>query len=110
MVKKKKHKKNRVDERTINVISTGCFMNDTKMLISVLKFFLGTTRIKEEETKPEKIFSPTKESNAKELIRKNFNLHSKKTKKQKTLLKKAKKVVILKIKKDDQSTKSKREQ
>ena len=45
------------DERTVNVISTACFLknNDSKMLTAALKFFLGGVDENEEVEKLQKI-------------------------------------------------------
>ncbi|KAL0480499.1 hypothetical protein AKO1_010996 [Acrasis kona] len=42
------------DERTVNVIATACFSDDTKILVAGCSFFLGTYELDEEEEQAKK--------------------------------------------------------
>ena len=42
------------DEKTVNVISTACFSDDSKMIVAACRFFLGSYEEDEEEEEAKK--------------------------------------------------------
>jgi protein SDA1 len=79
------------DARTVNVISTACFINDTKMLVAACKFFLGVENDEDEEMMKMKKQEEEKDKGTliKEIRMKFANTHSKKTRKKAKMYTKA---------------------
>lgn len=71
------------DQKTVNLIATACFSNHAKVMVTALKFFLGTDPEKEEEDS-----DSDDEPNVKEVLK--SNRVNKKTKKREKNLKKIK--------------------
>lgn len=77
------------DAKTVNVLATGCFVKATKVMVTCLKFFLGTDSEKQisEETDSDN------ESNIKEIMM--ANRVNKKTKKRNKELTRAKRLLMV---------------
>jgi protein SDA1 len=88
------------DDKTVNVISTACFVQDTKMVVAALKFFLGVENDEDEEQQSikQKENAKDKSTMIRDLRFKHSNLHSKKTRKKDKMYKKAVKIATKTIK------------
>jgi len=88
------------DAKTVNVISTACFVNDTKMLVAACKFFLGVENDEDEEMMRMKQTEEEKDKGTliKEIRMKFANIHSKKTRKKGKMYTKAIKMASKSVK------------
>ncbi|XP_015187551.1 PREDICTED: protein SDA1 homolog [Polistes dominula] len=75
------------DAKTVNIIATGCFSKITKVVVTCLKFFMGSDEVNDSDSS-----DSDDEPNIKEVMM--ANKVNKKTKKREKMLKKAKQLLV----------------